>query len=69
MINRERKVDVTKMSTEQVDVLAEQIGIKLRELSDKAVEEANEFLKIYGLTVKMQLVLTHNLLDSEESDK
>jgi hypothetical protein len=61
MIQREKKLDVTKMSADQVDVLAEQIGKRMRTIADEAVEKANAFLKVYGMSAKMQLVLEHEL--------
>ena len=69
MIQREKKLDVSKMHPEQVDVLAEQIGSKLRGIADKAVEEANAFLKIYGMSAKMQLVLDHELNKPKKKGK
>lgn len=59
MIKRERSVDTGKMSTGQIDELSLQIGDKLREICDEAVEKANKFLKIYGMSSKMQIVIDH----------
>lgn len=55
--DRVRKVDMTKLTPEEADILSEQIGTKLRELVDRTVEEANTFLKIYGMRSKMQFAL------------
>lgn len=55
--NRIRKVDMEKLTPEQAEELSNQIGAKLRELIDKTVEEANNFLKIYGMKAKMQVAL------------
>jgi hypothetical protein len=60
-IDRERKVDVSKMSPDQADSLAIQIGEKIKQITEKAVAEANHFLNIYGMSCKMQIVF-----DSQE---
>ena len=56
---RERKVDITKMSREQVDSISQQIGDKVREICDEAVLKANKILNIYGMSAKMQIVIDH----------
>jgi hypothetical protein len=55
--DRVRKVDVESMENEQVDLLAEQLGAKVRGYVDEACEKANAVLKIYGLQAKMEFVL------------
>lgn len=55
--SRERKFNMKKLSQEEADQLGEQLGEKLRLMVDKTVEEANNFLKIYGLKAKMQIAL------------
>ena len=55
--DRVRKVDVESMDVEQVDLLAEQLGAKVRGYVDEACEKANTVLKIYGLQAKMEFVL------------
>ena len=59
---RERKVDVNKLTLEQADGLSIQIGDKIKQITDRAVAEANSFLNIYGITCQMQIVI-------EERDK
>lgn len=61
--DRERKVDVNKMSPEEVDVLSVQLGNKIRAICDEAVAKANEVLNIYGASAKMQIEI--NELPSE----
>lgn len=55
MIDRERKVDIDKLTPEQADQLSAQIGEKIREIADKAVEDSNRILKIYGMEAKMAI--------------
>lgn len=54
---RVRKVDLNQMNVEQAEAISEQIGIKIREICDKAIEDANKLLNIYGLSAKMQIVI------------
>jgi len=62
MIDRKRKVDVEKLDDEQIEVVQDQVSAKIREITDKAVKDANKILAIYGLSCKMQIKI-------EESDK
>lgn len=55
--NRVRKFDMNKLTPAEADMLSEQIGTKLREMVDRTIEEANKFLKIYGMKAKMQVAL------------
>lgn len=56
MNERIRKVDVEKMTPDQADALSKQIGEKVRGIADKACDEANKILNIYGMQAKMQFV-------------
>jgi len=56
-IERKRSVDISTLNEEQVELLQEQIGIKIRELVDGTIEKANKILNIYGLQAKMQIVI------------
>ena len=58
-LKRERKLDISKLPAEQVDVISKQIGEKIRQICDKAVEEANTLLNVYGMKAKMQIVVEH----------
>lgn len=62
---RERKVDLNSMSTDQVDEISAQLGDKVREICDEAVAKANRLLNIYGMSAKMQIVLDHPDLKKE----
>lgn len=57
IINRIRFVDVEKLTDEQLEVVREQLGSKVREIEDEACEKANKFLSVYGLEVKMKIVI------------
>jgi hypothetical protein len=46
---RVRKVDVTKMTPEEVDRLSVQIGSKVRQICDEAANKINAILDIYGM--------------------
>lgn len=52
---RERKLDVNKLSQEDVDNLSVQIGDKIREITDEAALKVNALLKIYGMSAKMAI--------------
>ena len=59
-MERKRKVSkeqLAKMSDEQLNLIEEKLGGKLRDLMDTAVNEANKLLDIYGLQVKMQFLI------------
>lgn len=66
MINRERKIDISKLPSEEVDLISKQIGEKIKEICDKACEEANKILAIYGMKSKMQIVIDHPDLKKEK---
>lgn len=59
MIDRERKVDLGKLSEEQLKSLEVQLGDKIKEICSAACDKANKLLNIYGLQAKMHLVITH----------
>lgn len=55
--DRERKVDVKALSSEQADQLSEQIGTKVREICDEAAGRINSILAIYGMSAKLQIAI------------
>ena len=55
MIDRERKVDVSTMSQEQVDQLSLQIGDKVRQMCDETATRINTLLNIYGMHAKIAI--------------
>jgi hypothetical protein len=61
-MSRERKVDISAMSVEQVDLIAQNLGVKVNEILQKAKDEAEKYLKVYGLT----LDLSYNIQSSEQ---
>lgn len=63
---RERKVDISKMSQEQVESISQQVGDKVRQICDEACEKANKILNIYGMNAKMQIVIDHPGLTEEK---
>ncbi len=59
-MDRKRSVpreQIEKMTEEQIKMIEEKFGDKLKALIDSAVDEANDFLGIYGLHVKMQFIV------------
>lgn len=62
--DRERKLDVNKLSPEQVENLSVQIGDKVRSICDETTDKLNMLLKIYGLSAKIAIVF--NDLDGNE---
>lgn len=58
MIDRERSVNVEKMSQEEVDVLGIQLGNKINAIRDEALAKANAILKIYGAKAEMMIQIT-----------
>lgn len=56
MIDRERKVDVSKMKQADVDNLSQQIGAKVTEITEEAAAKVNSILAIYGMSAKIGIV-------------
>ena len=54
---RVRSVDVSRLTPEDADRLSVQIGEKVRQICDQAVENANRLLNIYGMEAKMQFAV------------
>lgn len=65
MIERVRKVDVEKMSEEQLERAVELVGAKLAQICEKAAKEANDILKIYGLYTEIQFLSPKPLVDKQ----
>jgi hypothetical protein len=57
MVERERKLDINKLSKEEFDALNTQLGGIVRQICDKACAEANKYLNVYGLNAQMQIVI------------
>lgn len=55
MINRERKVNVEKMSNEELEALQSKISNKISSIVNNAIKESNKYLNVYGLEARMHL--------------
>ena len=53
MIERERKVDLEKMNESQLSTLEKEMAKKLESILVNAAKEANQFLNIYGIQIKI----------------
>jgi hypothetical protein len=67
-MERKRQIDPEKLSDEQIQQLSDQIGGKLREICDKACEEANRILSVYNMKARMQIELTSKEFDEKQGD-
>jgi hypothetical protein len=67
-MERKRQIDPEKLSDEQIQQLSDQIGGKLREICDKACEEANRILSVYNMQARMQIELTSKEFDEKQGD-
>ena len=56
-LNRERKVDITQYSPEDLELLIKQISDKITTMVDKTCDKANRLLNIYGMEAKMQIMI------------
>lgn len=57
MVERERSLDINKLSKEDLTNLSNSLGQKTREMVDEAADKINALLKIYGMTAKLQVVI------------
>jgi fructose-1,6-bisphosphatase/sedoheptulose 1,7-bisphosphatase-like protein len=64
-MDRERFFDINKLSEQEAEALATQLGNKTREMADEAAEKMNKLLNVYGMKAKFQLVI----LPINEPDK
>jgi hypothetical protein len=55
MINRQRKINVEKMSNEELEALQAKISNKIISIVNNAVNEANKYLNVYGMEARMHL--------------
>jgi vacuolar-type H+-ATPase subunit H len=53
-MDRTRQVNAENLTDEQLQELSEQLGTKLKEICDKACEEANRILTVYNMKALMQ---------------
>jgi len=54
-MERERKVDLSRLSPEEVDSIGVQIGNKVRGICDEAATKVNTILSIYGMSAKIAI--------------
>lgn len=54
---RIRKVDLKTLDNSQLDSIGEVLGNKIGSICDKAAEEVNNIIKIYGLSAKIAVQL------------
>lgn len=69
MIDRERKVDVSKMKQADVDNLSVQIGAKVTEITEEAAAKINAMLSIYGMSAKIGIVFNELPVKMEKAMK
>ena len=53
MINRERKVDLSKITPEQEEQISKVLTAKLSEILETAGKQANAILNAYGMEVQI----------------
>lgn len=54
---RKRFIDINSLAEDQIADIEAQLGSKTREICDKACEEANKYLNVYGMQAQMQIVI------------
>lgn len=52
---RERKVDLSSMTNEQVENISAQVGERVRQICDEAAAKVNAILNIYGASAKIAI--------------
>lgn len=68
-LDRERKVDVNKMTDEQADELSAQLGREIGRIMDEANLQCNKILNIYGLCTQITYQLRQMGETVEEKPK
>jgi hypothetical protein len=56
-IERKRKVDVEKLDEGQIESIGEALGKKIGTITDKAAEDVNAIMNIYGIRAKVVIQL------------
>jgi len=56
--DRERKIDIEKLTFEQADALSAQIGKEIARIMDEANIKCNSILNIYGMQTKIGYKIT-----------
>lgn len=57
ILERKRQVDLEKLSDDQADLLAQQIGLKIAKEFSDVTEKCRKLLKIYGLDIKLTYLI------------
>lgn len=63
---RVRKIDITKMTPDEVDNLSVQIGSKVRQICDEAADRINAILTVYGME-KAKIAISFGNLREERA--
>lgn len=54
---RKRSIDISKLTIEEAEGIANQVGTKTREILDEAADKINKVLNIYSMKAKIAIVL------------
>lgn len=57
MLDRKRHVDVEKVELSELTELTDRITSKITKITQKAIEDANTILNIYGMEAEMQIAI------------
>jgi len=57
LANRPRKIDIEKLSNEEVDRLSKRIGEKVGDAINTMCDSCKKFLSVYGLDIKVAYIL------------
>jgi len=70
MLEKQRVVNLDRMSIEEADRIGDKIGIRIRAFIDDACDKANKLLNIYGLRIKVSFLIEkieESVVSSEET--
>lgn len=65
MVQREKLIDINKLDKASADALSLQLGVATRNMVDEAADKINNLLKIYGMSAKLQVVISGNELPAQ----
>lgn len=69
LAERERKIDISQLSTKEVDNLSKQISDKALAICEDAAKEVNKILAVYGMSAKISLVFNELQQQPEQAPK
>lgn len=55
--DRKRSFDINSLTKKEADQLSKDIGAKISQICDKACEDANRILAVYGMKTQMQFAV------------